>query len=492
MNSMEFNKIAAGIISALLVLLLVKWGAESIYGTGEAAHHDYEHLAFEIELPEGGGETEVAEEAGPPIGEFLMTASAEEGATAFRACQSCHSADSESNGTGPYLLGVMGRDIASVGAYDYSPALAGIEGDWTAEALSAFIEAPRDWAPGTKMGYSGMRRPQDRANVIAYLVETAGQTLEDFIVIPEETTEAEVDAAAAEAEAEALSEDAAEAGETEGLPTGAEGGVTEAGGDDGDVAATADDVEITEDAVTTSPVRAPEAEDTNTIDPETSEAVAEENDGATASAVVEGDGDAPEGDATPAQADGVVEDVETDEQTARTDTSDAETGGVAPPAEGDPEEPTAGGDEAQLEAEADAEAPEPGESVEEAPATDAEPAQDDAAATDGDVPAFMQSASAEAGEGIFRRCRSCHLIEDGNNRTGPHLYGVVGRDIGSVEGFRYSSAMEEKDGVWDYEALDAYLENPRGWLPGTRMSFAGLRDQQDRADVIAYIEAQSE
>ena len=155
------------------------------------------------------------------------------------------------------------------------------------------------------------------------------------------------------------------------------------------------------------------------------------------------------------------------------------------------EETTAAEETAPVEEAPVEEAPAEEAPAEEAPATDAAPVEEEAAAPAA-VPAFMASADAEAGASVFRRCQSCHVLDEGVNRTGPSLYGVVGRDIGSVDGYNYSSAMAERGGQWTYENLDGFLENPRGWLPGTKMGYAGLRSQEDRANVIAYIEAASE
>lgn len=91
------------------------------------------------------------------------------------------------------------------------------------------------------------------------------------------------------------------------------------------------------------------------------------------------------------------------------------------------------------------------------------------------------------GEKVYRKCQACHVIDEETNRVGPHQVAVVGRPAGVVEGFRYSKAMSESGLVWDVETLNAYLENPRKFLKGTKMAFAGLKKEQDRADVIAYL-----
>lgn len=96
------------------------------------------------------------------------------------------------------------------------------------------------------------------------------------------------------------------------------------------------------------------------------------------------------------------------------------------------------------------------------------------------------AADAAAGEKVFGKCKACHKL-DGANGTGPHLDGVVGRGVGAVEGFGYSSGMAGLGGDWSPEILNAFLEDPKGYVPGTKMSFAGLPKVKDRADVIAYL-----
>lgn len=96
------------------------------------------------------------------------------------------------------------------------------------------------------------------------------------------------------------------------------------------------------------------------------------------------------------------------------------------------------------------------------------------------------SADPGAGERVFGKCRACHNV-DGSNATGPHLDGVVGREVGSVPGFNYSGALSENFDVWTPEHMSTFLQNPRGAAPGTTMSFAGLNSIEDRANVIAYL-----
>jgi len=99
---------------------------------------------------------------------------------------------------------------------------------------------------------------------------------------------------------------------------------------------------------------------------------------------------------------------------------------------------------------------------------------------------------AAAGKRVFTKCMACHVADKQQNRVGPHLNGVVGREAGSVEGFNYSDANANSGIVWTEPVLFEYLEDPRGYLPGTKMVFAGLPKEQDRADVIAYLKSVAE
>jgi cytochrome c len=104
------------------------------------------------------------------------------------------------------------------------------------------------------------------------------------------------------------------------------------------------------------------------------------------------------------------------------------------------------------------------------------------------LPAPYNEASYEAGRRVFAQCRSCHTIdEDAGNRVGPNLHGVFGREIGTAEGFHYSQPVQDADFEWDAEHLDHWLQNPQTFLPGNRMAFAGVHDDTQRRDLIAYL-----
>ncbi len=98
------------------------------------------------------------------------------------------------------------------------------------------------------------------------------------------------------------------------------------------------------------------------------------------------------------------------------------------------------------------------------------------------------SANLENGARVFRRCQSCHTVGAGDrDMVGPNLHGVFGRAAGGKDGFRYSTAMAESGITWSAETMDEYLNNPRTYILRNRMSFAGLRAEEDRRDVIAWL-----
>ena len=109
----------------------------------------------------------------------------------------------------------------------------------------------------------------------------------------------------------------------------------------------------------------------------------------------------------------------------------------------------------------------------------------------GSVELAYAAGDAQAGEAVFKKnCMVCHTTEVGKNKIGPSLHGVVGRKSASLTDYQYSDAMKKADKTWDPATLDTYLTNPRGLVPGTKMIFIGLKNEQDRQNVIAYLETQ--
>jgi cytochrome c len=122
---------------------------------------------------------------------------------------------------------------------------------------------------------------------------------------------------------------------------------------------------------------------------------------------------------------------------------------------------------------------------------DAEPAEEKseaAADEEGDFATLLASADAAAGEKVFKKCKSCHSVDQGGkNAVGPNLWNVVGGPKAAHEGFSYSGALSDLGGDWTYEDLNEFLTSPKAYAPGTKMSFAGLKKAEDRAEVVAYL-----
>jgi cytochrome c len=101
------------------------------------------------------------------------------------------------------------------------------------------------------------------------------------------------------------------------------------------------------------------------------------------------------------------------------------------------------------------------------------------------APAAAMAADADAGKSVFNKCKACHQVD--KNAVGPHLGGVVGRKAASVEGFEYSEALKASGITWDEKNLDEWLQGPAKKVPGTKMVFAGVKDDTDRANLIEYL-----
>ena len=379
-DTMTMTKTAGALCGALLVFLLGNWAAESIYSMG-GGHGEDHAQGYVIDTGDAGAAEEVEE--GPSLASLMASADPANGEKLFRNCAACHAVVQGENKVGPYLYGVVGRDVGAASGYgSYSGALTAVAQVWTPVELNAFLENPKGYAPGTTMGYAGMRKAEDRADLIAYLDQTDGTTFEMPV------DEAAAEPAAEEAAAEPAAEEAA-------------------------------------------------------AEPAAEEAAAEPA--------------AEEAAAEPA----------------------AEEAAAEPAAEEAAAEPAA--EEAAAEPAAEEAAAEP--AAEEAAA---EPAAEAGAS---DFAALVAAADLAAGEKLFRRCGACHKLEDGKNGAGPHLFGIVGRDIASVEGFAYSDALKGLEGEWTVEKLSGWIENPRAFAPGNRMGFPGLKDEADRANLIGYLQS---
>lgn len=98
-----------------------------------------------------------------------------------------------------------------------------------------------------------------------------------------------------------------------------------------------------------------------------------------------------------------------------------------------------------------------------------------------------QAGDPAAGQRVWNQCRACHVLDSETNRVGPHLVGIFGREAGAAEGFNYSDVMANSGIVWDEQNMRAYLADPRGFMPGNRMAFAGVRNPTQMDDLIAYL-----
>lgn len=170
MDSFELNKIIGAILGTLLFVMGVGFIAEAIYSPIEARGPGYT-----LPEPEGEQAAAPAEPEAPavPLGVLLTSANVEQGQNAVRKCQSCHNfGEGEANKQGPLLYGVVGRPIASHEGFSYSEAMAahGAAGEtWTYENLNTFLTAPNAFAKDTKMKFAGVKSPEERANILAYL-----------------------------------------------------------------------------------------------------------------------------------------------------------------------------------------------------------------------------------------------------------------------------------------------------------------------------------
>ncbi|WP_365353894.1 cytochrome c family protein [uncultured Roseovarius sp.] len=317
-DTMTLTKTVGALCGALLIFLMGNWAAETIYSMG-GGHGDEHAQGYMIETgAEEGGESTADE--GPSFGELLLAADAGKGEKVFGKCKACHKLEKGENATGPYLYDVVGRNVDAAEGFGYSGALEAVAEVWTPKNLFDFLENPKGYAPGTTMGFAGLKKAEDRVNLIAYLDEVDGVKYVD---------------------------------------------------------------------------------------------------------------------------------------------------------------PNAGAEEAAAEPAAEEAAAEPA----------AEEAAAEPAAEASDFAAMVAAADIEAGKKVFRKCGACHKVEDGKNGAGPHLFGVVGRDIAGVDGFKYSDALAGTEGEWTLDNLNAWIENPRNFVAGNRMGFPGLKDEQDRANVIGYLQS---
>lgn len=171
-DTMIFTKVLGGFCGALLIYLLGAWAAESLFHIG-GGHGDHHEQAYVIDT---GGDDGAAAEAEEEVDFVAMVAEADagKGEKVWGKCKACHKLDG-TDGTGPHLNGVVNREKAAIAGFGYSDVLMSMAGDsWTPDNLNGFLENPKGYAPGTKMGFAGLKKLKDRANLVAYLETTDG------------------------------------------------------------------------------------------------------------------------------------------------------------------------------------------------------------------------------------------------------------------------------------------------------------------------------
>jgi cytochrome c len=341
MESFEVTKVTGAVLLGGMVLLVSSLLAKNLVVT-----HDAHETAMAPAEGEGGGEQ--AGTAGgelAPIGPLLAKADVAAGETAFKKCATCHTIakGDAAKKLGPNLWGVVGAPHAHVEGFAYSNALKDKQGEWDFESLNAWLYSPKDYAPGTKMTFAGVKKTDERAALIAWLNQQSD-----------------------------------------------------------------------------SPLPLPEA------------------------------------GAAPAP-----------EQPATTET--------APPA------PAPSTQEAAPASPAPAPAP--------APTT----GEQTAALPGGGIADLLKAADPAAGEKVAAKCKACHSFDKGGaKKVGPNLWDIVGAKPAHSPDFTYSEAIKGLGKEWTYEELDKFLSAPKQYAPGTKMQFAGVKDAQDRAALIAYLRTLSD
>ena len=177
MSGLEVNKIIAAIIVALLVFVLISYAGDLIVKIDQEKNQE---TAYKIEIPEINSENSESAKSSQentylniePISDILMNASIEKGEKIYKKCGSCHNYKKDSaNKIGPNLWNIVNRPKANIKGFAYSKTLAEFGGKWTYEDLSNFLYKPKDYIVGTKMNFSGLKKVEDRANLVLFLRE---------------------------------------------------------------------------------------------------------------------------------------------------------------------------------------------------------------------------------------------------------------------------------------------------------------------------------
>lgn len=170
MDSFEFNKIAMSVLGVVFIVMSLNFLSESLFHTERP-----ETMGYAVEVAEASGAAEPEEDTGPafdPITPLLASADIGAGEKAIKKCSACHTFEQGgANKVGPALWDIVNRDIASIDGFGYSSALTeyGADKTWTYESLNGFLWKPKTYIKGTSMGFAGIKKAEDRADIVAYL-----------------------------------------------------------------------------------------------------------------------------------------------------------------------------------------------------------------------------------------------------------------------------------------------------------------------------------
>ena len=194
MDSFEWNKVFAAVISAALVIMVITTFSDVVFHEEQA-----EKPAYTIEVATAAGPADAVVEEGPSLAELMAVASADKGARQFGKCKSCHTMEKGGkNGTGPNLFGILGRTVAADDTFKYSSVLSeAATQQWTYELLDEWLKSPKNTFKGTTMSFAGIRKPEQRADLIAYMRSFSDEPM------PLPTVEEAMEAAQDEAESAA-------------------------------------------------------------------------------------------------------------------------------------------------------------------------------------------------------------------------------------------------------------------------------------------------